>query len=277
MTRVAEQTINDLTPATDIYNDDLFLLQQNGQAKSLAASKLTNYINRDVENIKVDVVDFDVVPVSTYDEESHTLNMQVNRGPGIEDVEKTATVGKVDTYTITTQDNQQFNFEVTNGDGLVNSVMGVSPSTGTFDVPLAGIMNLIYPVGSIYMSMSSTSPATLFGMGTWVAIEGSFLVGVKSDDTDFSTAGNTGGEKTHTLTSGEMPAHNHGSNGAATTGSIGLSDGNTTSMTDANGYNLLWSKASTSGTYIAVKQEGSGQAHNNLPPYFAVYMWQRTA
>ena len=66
------------------------------------------------------------------------------------------------------------------------------------------LLNAIYPVGSIYMSVNSTSPATLFG-GTWERIKDRFLLAAG----DAYAAGGTGGEATHTLTEGEMPAHSH--------------------------------------------------------------------
>ena len=66
------------------------------------------------------------------------------------------------------------------------------------------ICNRVYPVGSIYMSMNSTSPATLFG-GTWVQLPNKFLLGASST----YAAGTTGGEATHKLTTNEMPSHNH--------------------------------------------------------------------
>lgn len=67
-----------------------------------------------------------------------------------------------------------------------------------------GIIDAVYPVGSIYMSVSSTSPSTLFG-GTWERLQDKFLLGAGST----YTAGNTGGEATHTLTASEMPSHTH--------------------------------------------------------------------
>ena len=260
MPEVSEKTIGDLPAATDIYNDDLFLLQQNGEAKKLTGSKLTNYVTRDVVQIDVEVVDYTVTPVSTYDSATHTLDMQVNRGPGIASWQKTATVGKEDTYTVTTQDGQQFNYTVTNGDGLVNSVMGVAPTSGTYDVPMAGIMNLIYPVGSIYVSTVSTNPNTLFGMGVWEAIEGKFLVGYDENDTDFGTAGSEGGEKKHQLLTTEIPSHTHGISAAygnPGTAAWGITYGN--KISDSN-----------------IGYTGGGEAHNNLPPYLVVYMWKRT-
>ena len=70
------------------------------------------------------------------------------------------------------------------------------------------LLNLVYPVGSIYISTSSTNPGTLFG-GTWQAFaQGRTLIGVGTSDQAFS-AGATGGESTHTLTTNEMPSHTH--------------------------------------------------------------------
>lgn len=67
------------------------------------------------------------------------------------------------------------------------------------------ILNSCYPKGSIYMSMDSTSPSTLFG-GTWEPLdEGRVLIGCN----DTYSAGSTGGEFTHTLTVDEMPTHTH--------------------------------------------------------------------
>jgi hypothetical protein len=63
----------------------------------------------------------------------------------------------------------------------------------------------MYPVGSIYMSVSSTSPATLFG-GTWEQIQDTFLLAAGTT----YTAGTTGGSSSHILTTDELPSHTHG-------------------------------------------------------------------
>lgn len=125
------------------------------------------------------------------------------------------------------------------------------------------ILEAVYPVGSIYMSVNSTSPATLFG-GTWKAIQGKFLLGA---DGNTYKAGNTGGEAAHTLTESEMPSHKHSiwfpNDGGEQSAEIGYP--NTGSK------NTYYAEASkTSGT-------GGGAAHNNMPPYLAVYIWKRTA
>lgn len=72
------------------------------------------------------------------------------------------------------------------------------------------IIDTIYPVGSIYMSVVNTSPSTLFG-GTWVQIEDTFLLAAGTNH----SAGTTGGEENHTLTTQEMPTHNHTFTGEA--------------------------------------------------------------
>jgi len=68
--------------------------------------------------------------------------------------------------------------------------------------------DLVYPVGSIYMSVNDTNPATIFG-GTWEKIEGRFLLGTSID----YPLGEKKGEKQHTLTTNEMPSHNHSDSG----------------------------------------------------------------
>lgn len=125
------------------------------------------------------------------------------------------------------------------------------------------ILEAVYPVGSIYMSVNSTSPATLFG-GTWKAIQGKFLLGA---DGNTYKAGNTGGEAAHTLTESEMPSHKHSiwfpNDGGEQSAAIGYPD--------TGSKNTYYAEASkTSGT-------GGGAAHNNMPPYLAVYIWKRTA
>lgn len=121
-----------------------------------------------------------------------------------------------------------------------------------------------YPVGSIYMSVNSTSPNSLFG-GTWERFaNGRCLVGVNESDTDFSSVQKTGGEKTHVLTTNEMPSHSHTVNPPYST-----SDGTSTY--------LRTGASSTSRANLRTSEIGGGAAHNNLQPYITVYMWRRTA
>lgn len=138
------------------------------------------------------------------------------------------------------------------------------------------ILNKTYPIGSIYMSVNSTSPAYLFG-GTWEQIKDRFLLGAS----ETYSSGSTGGEETHTLTVDEIPVHNHDTNdwtmvvnsrGANITPNIGASTvkGEPTAIVP----NIDATK-NVDGN--ATGTAGGGQAHNNMPPYLAVYMWKRIA
>ena len=121
------------------------------------------------------------------------------------------------------------------------------------------ILDLVYPIGSIYMSVQNVSPATFIG-GTWERLKDRFLLGAG----DTYAAGNTGGEATHVLTIDEMPSHTHkldrGNYGNLRREEIAYSNGESV-QSDSWG----------------VQSTGGGQAHNNMPPYLVVYMWKRTA
>lgn len=120
------------------------------------------------------------------------------------------------------------------------------------------LLDDLYPVGAIYMSTNATSPASLFG-GTWTQITDRFLIGAGQN----YAVNATGGEATHTLTTDEMPSHRHNFS-RPTAGNTWYSSGSkawwaSPLVTDYTGYS------------------GGGQAHNNIPPYYAVYIWRRTA
>lgn len=138
-----------------------------------------------------------------------------------------------------------------------------------------------YPVGSIYLSVNSTSPAELFG-GTWEQIKDTFLLAAGNT----YQAGSTGGEATHTLTTAEMPAHKHGQNingkgndswsnkyGAAITMPKGLGTEGVAGMSYAVG-EADWNHKSNR---IYTDPIGDSNPHNNMPPYLSVYIWKRTA
>jgi len=129
------------------------------------------------------------------------------------------------------------------------------------------LKDALYPIGSIYTNATnSTNPATLIGFGTWVAFgAGKVPVGIDSGDTDFDTAEETGGAKTHTLTTSEMPSHSH----AYTDPLIGGSPNSGVGTSSSKNY-----PTANAGTTTSI---GGDQAHNNLQPYIVVYMWKRTA
>lgn len=137
---------------------------------------------------------------------------------------------------------------------------------------LAEIMLTLYPVGAVYISANSTSPASLFG-GTWERLEGRFLLGADST----YAAGSTGGEATHTLTADEMPKHFHilpykvdwGDKNGLNSWQSMFVDG-TMYDTGSDGYTGKWHPYET-------QYNGGGLSHNNMPPYLAVYMWKRVS
>lgn len=180
------------------------------------------------------------------------------------------------------------------------------------------ITSLIYPVGSIYMSVNSTSPKTLFG-GEWAQLKDRFLLGAG----DSYVAGAEAGESTHTLSDSELPAHGHtytmsqsytdntslsveqmpshthsvittatgystnctnfSSGNARAFGGL-ENDGNIVSVTNAtkSGVQLINNTGygighnhSISTSQALTENAGSNIAHNNMPPYLAVYMWKR--
>ena len=118
-------------------------------------------------------------------------------------------------------------------------------------------IDFIYPIGSIYMTVSSTNPQVLFG-GTWTRVaNGRCLVGVDTLQSEFDRVEKTGGEKTHQLTIEEIPSRFPDFRGVA--------DGNFT-MPYTTG----------SGNF-AIDIRTADRPHNNLQPYYCVYIWKRTA
>ena len=146
---------------------------------------------------------------------------------------------------------------------------------------LAEIMLALYPVGAVYISVNSTSPASLFG-GTWEQVKGRFLIGTgKPENNDDGTspgnynyaAGSKGGEAAHKLTISEMPNHMHESimaNGDINYKILYGPGGNIQTNAGSVQY------TSGSGSYeLKTISSGGSQSHNNMPPYLAVYMWKR--
>lgn len=147
-----------------------------------------------------------------------------------------------------------------------------SPATNQLFFQTIGsnfVLDNVYPVGSIYMSVNSTNPGTLFG-GTWERIMERFLFGCGDER---YPAGHAGGEEQHLLTVEEMPSHNHAmaygpDSSASSTGfPYGIAAGSATNSAGGRGYM----------TNLGTFSSGSGWAHNNMPPYLCVYIWKRTA
>lgn len=132
------------------------------------------------------------------------------------------------------------------------------------------VIDMIYPIGSIYMSVNDTDPAILFG-GVWESFgAGRTLVGVDTSQAEFNTVQKTGGEKTHVLSLSEMPSHSHTYNGFPEGTQASWEDPYRKLVYINNDTNLYPNQSGLSFT-------GGNQAHNNLQPYVTCYIWKRTA
>jgi hypothetical protein len=154
-----------------------------------------------------------------------------------------------------------------NGGSFTGTLSSGNYSIGNY----ATLIDYLYPIGSVYFSVGNTNPATRFAGTGWTQIsEGRFIVGVGSDQDDNSvtktfTEGENNGEYQHTLTVAEMPSHGHnvlgrnerfGRTNSSSKTSVGTDPTRIKGITDNTGGNL---------------------PHNNTPPGFGLYVWERTS
>lgn len=240
-----------------------------------------------------------------------TLMLKGQKGQSIEGIKKTSTSGLTDTYEISLTDGTKKSFNVSNGKGIVSiaktSTIGLldiytitynDGTTSTFNVKNGDIANLLdrtYPIGSIYMSVNSTEPSTLFG-GTWQRLKGRFLIGagaiadtnsnasfgsLGAEEPDFAS-GETGGQYYHKLSIDEMPEHHHDTNDytlVVNKEAVQIkSNMGAKPVINEEYTNIIPNiKATKNEDGNATVDTGGGQKHNNMPPYLAVFMWKRTA
>ena len=156
----------------------------------------------------------------------------------------------------------------------INTLKSRMSSVENGKVNTTDLINLIYPVGSIYMSVNNVSPSTFLG-GTWERIQDRFLLGAGSS----YSAGSTGGEASHKLTIGELPGR-----------VVRMIKNSTTKI--LKGYsamscpNLGNKDVAVNGWAHVCAYDGKSYGftidvacdtpHNNMPPYLAVYIWKRT-
>lgn len=146
------------------------------------------------------------------------------------------------------------------------SVEEISNNVKYIDKKISDLLNMFYPVGSIYETMdSSFDPNKKWG-GTWERIKGRVLIGVDENDSDFNIAEKTGGEKTHTLVVSELPQHTHANYAKRTNITI-----------DNSGNTHVTCHSSNSGAIVGnnIGRTGEGVAHNNLQPYITCFIWKR--
>lgn len=146
------------------------------------------------------------------------------------------------------------------------SVEEISNNVKYIDKKISDLLNMFYPVGSVYETMdSSFDPNEKWG-GTWERIKGRVLIGVDENDSDFNIAEKTGGEKTHTLVVSELPQHTHANYAKRT--NITINNSGNTHVT---------CHSSNSGAIVGnnIGRTGEGVAHNNLQPYITCFIWKR--
>lgn len=131
-----------------------------------------------------------------------------------------------------------------------------------------GILQKVYPVGSIYISTISTNPSDLFGFGTWERVKDRFLLAAG----DAYAAGSTGGEENVALTSAQNGPHYH---------AIGTIVEGSRVHIGQWGWKVTAEQISNEAGYdsygMVTQMNGEGMPHNNMPPYLCVYIWKRTS
>jgi hypothetical protein len=144
----------------------------------------------------------------------------------------------------------------------------------TANIELSGVVNHLYPVGSVFLSLDSVNPSIRFTGTTWVPVaQGRFIAGVgegidhRGTSQQIAVGGtnitDTTGEYKHQLTVGEMPAHTHSLKG--------FNYNNKRDDDERKGY---WDNF---GGTLQTEPTGGSLHHNNTPPSFGLYIWQRTA
>ena len=164
------------------------------------------------------------------------------------------------------------------GDDRPEYISMYEGATGIFRMAFVDdFLKLVYPVGSIYMSTKNKSPESFLG-GKWTPIKDRFLIGAGGT----YNGGATGGEATHTLKENEMPSHTH----RVLSNNYGDANANGFGIGGVHGVSGVWTNGSDTRKYYLkdnkdtgqqiIQNTGGTQAHNNMPPYKAVYMWERT-
>jgi len=254
---------------TNYSNTDIELIYVKDTAENRVLLTGSMYYNHKLKNDGEFCLD-DIYFKDAFTKTGDDLNIEVNN----------ASVDSIDS------NNNAFSLDE-NGNLVVNTITCNSINGGSGSgIDAEAICDLIYPIGSIYLSVNNVSPATLFG-GTWEKIQNRFLLG----DGSLYTLGATGGEASVTLSLTEIPSHNHSgtteSNGAHTHNVKGLNGTSSGSGACLESYprnapstRTVSNAAMSNGAHthdFTTENSGGGQAHNNMPPYLVVSMWKRTA
>lgn len=240
-------------------NNGILTIQKNGvDVATFSANTATNV----TANISVPTKTSEI----TNDSDFITSNDLPTVNNATLTIQKNATT--IDSFTANSATNKTVNITVPTDTGDLTNNAGYLKATD------------VYPVGSIVTFYDTADHSNFLGLSWTRFAGGRMVVGYNSSDTNFDTIGETGGEKTHTLTVNEMPNHYHdvvyGSNDATTGISISCT-GTGNQVLNLNGW--AWDKNSNTpyGNNAYAKKTGGGQAHNNMPPYIVASLWRRTA
>ena len=240
-------------------NDGTLIIQKNGVDVATFSANTASNITANIS-----------VPTKTSEITNDSDFITSNDLPAVNNatltIQKNATT--IDSFTANSATDKTVNITVPTDTGDLTNNAGYLKATD------------IYPVGSIVTFYDTADHSNFLGL-TWTRFAGGrMVVGYNSSDTNFDTIGETGGEKTHTLTVDEMPNHYHdvvyGSNDATVGVSISCT-GTGNKVLNLNGW--AWDKNSNTpyGNNAYAKKTGGGQAHNNMPPYIVASLWRRTA
>ena len=253
-----EWSNDDGTTIEELEPNDIILFKNNNIVS-------TNYQNVDIELIYPTYDDFNKYYTNTL---TYNSDKKANKSLTMNDLyfkdsftktgnEINEEIDNLNVKCITSKNNK-FSLD-SDGNLTVNSIT----SNENKNLNITEICNVIYPIGSVYISINNIEPSSLFG-GTWEKLEDRFLLASGKTYTN----GNIGGEATHKLTIDEMPSHTH------------------TLYIDAKGTTIpaWWTR------HLFVQNDtpheaqpnnltstGNSQPHNNMPPYLVVNMWKRIA
>lgn len=156
--------------------------------------------------------------------------------------------------------------------GAFEQLAAAVATLNTTKLAKSEVLDAVYPIGSLYMSVNAAEPSALFG-GTWERLKDRFLLAAG----DTYVAGATGGEATHT--------HTHDLSTNLYT--AGAGSGNVNMLLDVVASKTAWTAnwqdgpiaetSSTSKSTKGIRVQGDIDSASNMPPYLTVYMWKRTA